>query len=610
MIKSVFIALSFIIVSTQSIKAEEIETRTKIVCTIGPASDSKEKLGELVDVGMNVTRLNFSHGSHEAYTDIIKRIKEVRTEKDKALAILLDTKGPEVRVGQLPEEGMMLEEDGEYWLVDQGDTDSADEIPINPFSIVKDLNVDTTVLFDDGAISSTVIRIDPSKGALIKVHNGAKLSSRKGVNIPNATLSLPNVTEQDIKDIRFGCQQGIDMIALSFTRSAEHITEVRRILAEEEREDVLLIAKIENWEGIENLDSIVKSADGIMVARGDLGVELPISQVPQLQKQIIYKCFLGAKPSITATQMLESMIKNPRPTRAEVSDVANSIDESTSAVMLSGETAAGKHPIEAVETFKAIISEAEKHFNYDDFMLKSLRLPSNDVSSSIAAAVVRSAYNSRAKAIFALTENGEIIRYLSRLRPSIPIIAFTDNEQTYNKLALYWGVLPLLVSDPDILAHNNFESLGELAVQKGIVEKGDLVVITSKTNKDREDDSSMMIIQSIGDVAFRGAKGYGETIKGKTVYVSHPSSVNDIEGKVAIISVCDESYEPVFAKAAGIVLQNLSSDKSSEKFAIEFSEKYHTSLITGAESDKVFFNEKEVAMNPEKAVVFIGNKRE
>ncbi len=605
MFRCLFLFVYLFIISSQLTEAEEPEIRTKIVCTIGPASDSKEKLSEMVDAGMNITRLNFSHGSHEGYVDIIKRIKEIRTEKDLPIGILLDTKGPEVRVGKLSDEGIMLQEGGEYWLVKEGEANSDNEIPINPFSIISDLSPDTTVLFDDGAISATVQRIDQNKGALINVHNTAKLSSKKGINIPNVALSLPNVTEQDVKDIRFGCQQGIDMIALSFTRSAAHINEVRDILEEEGRKDVLIIAKIENWVGIKNLDSIVKASDGIMVARGDLGVELPISQVPQLQKQIIYKCFLGAKPSITATQMLESMINNPRPTRAEVSDVANSIDESTSAVMLSGETAAGKHPVEAVKTFVSIISEAEKHFNYDQFMLKSLTLPLNNVAASISAAAVRSAYNSRAKAIFALTQNGELIRFLSRLRPSIPIIAFTNNEQTFNSLALYWGVVPLLVDNSELLIPEHFNELAQLALEKGIVQKGDLVVSTSKIDEGKEGDSSMMIIQSIGNVAFRGTRGYGQEVNSEALYVTQPESTENLQGKVCIISVCDESYETLFKEAAGVVLQNLHGDKSSEKLAIALAQKYHTSLITGAESSKVFFKKKNVLMNPHKAAVFV-----
>ncbi|MEM1283597.1 MAG: pyruvate kinase [Chlamydiota bacterium] len=592
----------------QNINSEENTIRAKIICTIGPASDSKEKLSELVDAGMNITRLNFSHGSHGGYAEIIKRIKEVRREKGVSLGILLDTKGPEVRVGQLPETGMILEENGEYWLVKQDDAEGPNDIPINPFSILSDLTEGVTVLFDDGAISSTVKGIDPSRGARIKVHNTAKLSSRKGVNVPNVALSLPNVTEQDIKDIRFGCQQGIDMIALSFTRSSEHIKEVRTILEDEGREDVLLIAKIENWEGIKNLDSIVQASDGIMVARGDLGVELPISQVPQLQKQIIYTCFLGAKPSITATQMLESMIQNPRPTRAEVSDVANAINEGTSAVMLSGETAAGKHPVEAVKTFHSIISEAEKHLNFEEFMMKSLRLPSNSVLASISAAAVRSAYNSRAKAIFSLTRDGEVIRFLSRLRPSVPIIAFTDNERTFNRLSLYWGVVPLMVTDQNLLAPEHFDALAELAIKQGIVQKGDLIVVTSKIDEGKEDDSSMMIIQSIGDVVFRGARGYGREVHAQAVYVTDPTLVQNIDEKIVVISVCDENYEPIFKQAAGIVLQNLHSDKNSEKIAVDYAKKYHTSLITEAESSKVFFKEKKVVMSPEKVAVYLDDQ--
>lgn len=475
---------------------DAVPSKTKVVCTIGPASNTKEQLGKLMDAGMNVARLNFSHGSHKEYAEIIANIKAVRKAKGKALAILLDTKGPEIRVGQLPDGKIELKEGEKYWLVKDVESGSVNQIPFNPFTVVNDVKKGTTVLFNDGAISSTVLSVNPRKGILIKVNNGGPLKSRKGINIPNTKLSLPNVMDQDVKDIRFGCKHGIDVIALSFTRSPSHIEEVRKILASEKREDVLLIAKIENFEGIENLDSIIEASDGIMVARGDLGVELPLHKVPQFQKEIIYKTYLGGKPSITATQMLESMIDNPRPTRAEVSDVANAAYDSSSAVMLSGETAVGKYPIECVEAMKTITSEVENNFDYESFFIKTLKLPSIDITSSIATAAVRSAYNTKAKAIFALTETGNIVRYITRQRPSIPVMAFTANERTFNRLALYWGVTPVLVSKKAILKNENFPKLSNLAISKGFAKNGDLVVITTQSDK-KGNNSDIMLIKKI-----------------------------------------------------------------------------------------------------------------
>jgi len=576
------------------------EEKTKIVCTIGPASNSEENMKKLVDAGMNVARLNFSHGTHEEHKAVIEKLKRVRKSMGAPLAILLDTKGPEVRVGQLQNGSMQLMEGKQYWLVETVKPGSSDQIPINPPIILKDISKDTSVLFDDGAISSTVTKVDPDKGVLIKINNSGKLSSRKGVNIPDTTLSLPNVTEQDEKDIRFGCQQGVDMMALSFARSADHIYEVRKILAEENRKDVLLIAKIESWEGIENLESIIQAADGIMVARGDLGVELPLSRVPQLQKQIIYKCFLGGKPSITATQMLESMINNPRPTRAEVSDVSNAVEDGTSAVMLSGETAVGKYPVECVLTMRQIITEAEKNFDFEGFLVKSLILPSYDVYSSIAAAAVRSAHNSRAKAIFAITDSAKNIRFLSRLRPSIPIIAFTSNEEAFNQLSLYWGVTPILVSDQD-LKDKDFSKISSIAAQKGLVKDGDLVVITVS-----EENSGHMIMKTIGDVAFRGGQGFGNKVAAQAVYITGPFMNKDVKNKVAIISSCDERYEPIIRNAAAVVLQNLCEDKASAEHAMRLCQKYRTPLVVGVSGDFKVSEGDVVIVEPDNAVGLIG----
>lgn len=599
MFRGICVALCLIICPV----LEAIQVKTKVVCTIGPASNSEEGIIGLMDAGMNVARLNFSHGAHEGYRELIARIKKARKLKGQPLGILLDTKGPEVRVGILPEGSMQLEEGKEVWLVESVDPNSSDQIPVNPPIIMGDLSEGNSVLFDDGAIASTVVEVDPAKGVRLKLKNGGKISSRKGINIPDVSLSLPNVTEQDEKDIRFGCQQGVDMMALSFARSAEHIHEVRKILAEENRPDVLLIAKIESWEGIENLESIVQAADGIMVARGDLGVELPLSRVPQLQKEMIYKCYMGGKPSVTATQMLESMIHNPRPTRAEVSDVSNAVGDGSSAVMLSGETAMGKYPLESVSMMRKVIAEAEKNFDYDGFLVKSLELPSYDVHSSIAAAAVRSAHNSRAKAIFAIVKSGASVRFLSRLRPSIPIVAFTSSERVYSQLSLYWGVSPVLVSAQD-LKDKDFSGINRIAVEKGFVENGDLVVITASG-----ENRGHMVIKNVGDIAFRGDRGFGTTVSAEAVSISGPTVNKNVLEKVAIIPICDDRFEPIVRDAAAILLQNLSHDTASEKSAIQLCEKYQKPLVTGVTGERDIPDGQVVTVEPRRAVGFLGRQR-
>ena len=306
---------------------------------------------ELIEAGMNVARLNFSHGTHDEHLKAIENLKEARKRLKKPLAIMLDTKGPEIRVGSIKNNELMLQPGQKWLLVKENVEGDEQKVTINPGFVLDVVTKGTRILFDDGYILSEVVEVTP-EGLVVEISNGGVIKSRKGVNIPNISLNLPAITETDIADIRFGCKNDIDIIAASFVRSADHVLIIKKLLAEEKKSDTLIIAKIENSEGVQNFDSILQVADGIMIARGDLGVEVPLSQVPKLQKMMIRKCYLAGKPAVTATQMLESMIHNPRPTRAEASDVANAIYDSTSAVMLSGETAVGRYPIETVNLMR------------------------------------------------------------------------------------------------------------------------------------------------------------------------------------------------------------------------------------------------------------------
>lgn len=350
-------------------------TRTKIICTIGPAVNSLEKIRQLIDAGMNVARLNFSHGTHEEHRKVIENLKKAREEKKVPLAIMLDTKGPEIRVGKLQNDVIELKPKQKILVVKETVEGNNQRFSITPAIALNFLEPGHQMLFDDGYIISKVIECK-KEGVWIEIQNAGLLKSHKGVNLPGANVDLPAMTQQDVADIIFGCQNDIDLIAASFIRSAEHVIEIKKLLAQQKKAEILVIAKIENRLGVENFDNIIQVADGIMVARGDLGVELPLREVPVLQKMMIRKCLRAAKPVVTATQMLESMIKNPRPTRAEVSDVANAIYDSTSAVMLSGETAVGQYPIETVSMMRSIIEETEK-----DFFLSGLFLSSRSQSS-------------------------------------------------------------------------------------------------------------------------------------------------------------------------------------------------------------------------------------
>ncbi|MBS0624359.1 MAG: pyruvate kinase [Verrucomicrobia bacterium] len=471
-------------------------TRTKIVCTIGPACSSEDQIKSLVRAGMNVARLNFSHGTHEEHGERIRLLKKVRQELNVPLAIMLDTKGPEIRLGKLQEESLLLKPGQRLRLIKKDVLGNEKHITLKPASVLDSLIKNMVILLDDGYIVTHVVDID-SEGVEIEVDHGGTIRSTKGVNIPGANIHLPSLTENDIADIRFGCKQDVDFIAASFIRTAEDVLEIKNILKEEGRCDISVIAKIEHAKGVENFKNILGVCEGIMVARGDLGVELPLNQVPRLQKWMIRKSYQVGRSSVTATQMLESMIVNPRPTRAEVSDVANAIYDSTSAVMLSGETAVGNYPIKTVQMMKSIIAESELDFDYEEFFRLRTEKIIMDVASSVAAASIKTAYSAHAKAIFAFTTSGATANMLSHLRPRIPIIAMTSNPKVYHQLALSWGIIPIL----DTKAHNfeeAYKNISAFALQKKYVQEGDLVVITAGTPFGCAGTTNMMIVSTIG----------------------------------------------------------------------------------------------------------------
>ncbi len=467
--------------------------RTKIICTMGPSVNSYEKILDLIDAGMNVARLNFSHGTHEEHLRVIEMLKKARQEKKVPLSIMMDTKGPEIRLGKVKGDGIAVNPSTEIRLVRNPSQD--DEIQITPEVVFECLEPGMTILFDDGYIVAKVLSCS-EEHAIVQIQNSGIIRSHKGVNIPSAHVPLPAMTEQDVQDIVFGCQQDVDLIAASFIRSAEHVIAIKRLLVEQGKPDIFVIAKIENALGVQNFDAILEAADGIMVARGDLGVELPIQEVPSLQKMMIRKSYHAAKPVVTATQMLESMIQNPRPTRAEVSDVANAIYDSTSAVMLSGETAVGKYPIETVKMMRNIVYEAERDFNYREFFYRDSRRDFHDVSSSVALASVKTAYSAGARAIFAFTSSGFTARLISRFRPEIPILALTDHMKTYHQLAISWGIIPV---DPCYCSNvqEAQDVVCKFALSHRLVCLGDLVVMTAGSPFGVSGTTNMMIVDSI-----------------------------------------------------------------------------------------------------------------
>lgn len=580
---------------------------TKIICTIGPAVSTLEKILALIEAGMNVARLNFSHGTHEEHLRAINILKEARSITKKPLAIMLDTKGPEIRLGKIAGSEIKLSP-GHRWLLTKDVIEGNEEmVNITPSFILDHLEVGMRVLFDDGYISSTVVEVSPGS-VLVQIENGGIIRSGKGINIPNTSLDLPAVTDKDIEDIRFGCRNGIDIIAASFVRSTDHVLSIKKLLAEEKQSDILVMAKIENSEGVHNFDSIVQVADGIMIARGDLGVEVPLSQVPRLQKMMIRKCYLAGKPSVTATQMLESMINNPRPTRAEASDVANAIYDSTSAVMLSGETAVGKYPIQTVMVMKSIVKEAEEDFNYRAFFDFHTGLVYHDVPSAITLAAVKTAYTSNAKAIFAFTCSGTTARLLSRLRPSMPIIAMTPNERCYHQMVLNWGVIPLLRPDCKSLPEAN-AVISSFALEQGLVVKGDLVVVTAGSPFGIAGTTNTMLVESIGDVLVRGESGLGESLHAKVSLVLSPEEKKPytVRGNLLVLAKCDETYYDLIKESAGIILQNHIDDIHSEEYALATCRELGKSVIVRADAAIRILKEGQmVTLDPGKALVYKG----
>ena len=452
--------------------------KTKIVCTMGPNTDNKDIMEALVKNGMNVARFNFSHGDYEEQRNRMDLLKRVREEQGKPIAILLDTKGPEIRTGVL-ENGkkVALSEGADFTLYTKETVGNASGCSITYAGLTEDVKQGNRILIDDGLIELEVKEVE--KDAIhCRVVNGGELGEKKGINVPNVKVQLPVVTEKDKADINFGIEQGFDFIAASFVRTADAIREIKSIL-EEKGANIKVIAKIENAEGIENLDEIIEESDGIMVARGDMGVEIPAEQVPYVQKMIIRKCNEVCKPVITATQMLDSMIRNPRPTRAEVTDVANAVYDGTDVVMLSGETAMGKYPVEALRMMCHIVEETEQHLSKDFYKKRKVSDSSQrSLSNAVCYASVSTAHDLNAKVIIAPSISGYTTRMLSKWRPEAQIIGMSPSISVVRQMQIYWGVRPFhakRADSTDILIYASIEFLKS----KGIVKDGDVAIVTA-----------------------------------------------------------------------------------------------------------------------------------
>jgi len=457
--------------------------KTKIICTIGPASEDKETLRQIMINGMDCARLNFSHGDYEEHLLRIKNIKELREELNKPIPILLDTKGPEIRVGLFENQFVEIEKGQTFILYDDHDVVGTNEGVGISFPLSFDVEPGTSVLIDDGNVSFVVLSIEEGK-VTCKALNSGIISNRKSVNIPNLYIDMPFISENDQEDLLFGIEHEVDFIGASFVRTGKDVEELRDFLDSNGGKQIKIISKIENKNGIENLDDIIRLSDGIMIARGDLGVEIPFEDLPALQKEIINKCYRGGKYVITATQMLESMTKNSRPTRAEVSDVANAIYDGTTIIMLSGETAMGKYPARSVSTMANIALSTEKKINYiENFNSNHLNLGSK-VMSVIANAACFSAHQLEASAIIAVTRKGVTAESMANYRPAIPIIAVTPCEMTWRQLNLNWNVMPVIDKDQFLIEDEyDFDSAIKTAKDLNLVSKDDMVVMAAGVKK-------------------------------------------------------------------------------------------------------------------------------
>lgn len=476
---------------------ESMLRKTKVICTLGPAVDNEEMMRKLIRSGMDAARFNFSHGSHEEHLGRLNKLKAVRDSMSRPVATILDTKGPEIRIKSFDVKKIDLEAGNTFTLTTADEVGNASRVSVTYPQLHQEVTPGMEILIDDGLVA---LKVEEIQGQDIRcvVENGGSLSANKSINIPGVHIHLPALTEKDISDLEFAVKNDFDYIAASFVRRAADVQAVREVLDSFGGQDVKIISKIENQEGVDNIDEILEASDGIMVARGDLGVEIPAARVPILQKQIIRKGLKVGKPIITATQMLDSMIRNPRPTRAEVSDVANAVFDGTSCVMLSGETAGGKYPLEALNAMVGIVEEAEQSINYWRQFQKHRVTPEPNINDAITHTCCLTAMDLDAKAILAATNSGRTARMICRFRPACPVAALTMQEKVRRQLAISWGVYPFLTGE--VNSTDRIFSLSvECAVKEGLVKNGDTVVITAGVPLGRSGSTNLIKAQVIDE---------------------------------------------------------------------------------------------------------------
>lgn len=577
--------------------------RTKIVCTLGPSTDKEDVLRNLMKNGMNVARMNFSHGTHEEQKARLDMIKKLREELNLPVAALLDTKGPEIRIGDVEGGKLELKPGQEFTLTTEEMLGTEKKVTITYKELYKDVEPGDSILIDDGLIGMEVVRIDESD-IVCRVKNGGFISNHKGVNVPGVELNMPFVSPKDLADIIFAVEQDYDFIAASFTRTAEDIMEIRKILQEHGGEKIHIIAKLENKQGVKNCEDILRVADGIMIARGDMGVEIPLEEVPVIQKELIRKAMHMGKPVITATQMLDSMMKNPRPTRAETSDVANAIYQGTSAIMLSGETAAGAYPIEAVQTMAKIAERTEQDIDYSREFKPRKLAEAPDVTSAISHATCTTAADLKAAAIVAVSKSGRTVSRIAKYLPVCPIIGCTTDERVYRQLNLLWGVTPVVMKEANT-ADELFDHAVELAEQKGLIARGELVVIAAGVPVGLSGTTNMMKVQIAGNALVTG-KGANKLKASGNVCVC--SNDEDLEkkfraGDIVVVEQTTNEMVHKLKDAAGIITET--GDRYSHAAVVGMT--LEIPVITSARNaTRILKSGTFVTMDAEQGIVYNG----
>ena len=540
--------------------------KTKIICTLGPAVDNEDVMRALIQEGMNVARFNFSHGPHDEQMGRLKMLRKLRIELGKPVAALLDTKGPEIRLGQFEKGKTELKTGRGFTLTTDDISGTDDRVSITYKNLWNDVKPGDHILIDDGLVGLEVVEIRPVANPVNKeinpmdivcrVLNDGVISDKKGVNVPNVDLTMPFISEKDYGDICFAVDNDYDFIAASFVRTAEDVMEIRKILAEKGGEDIKIISKIENMQGVRNIDEIIRVSDGIMVARGDMGVEIPLEDVPVMQKMIIKKVCDAGKIVITATQMLDSMIKNPRPTRAEATDVANAIYDGTSAIMLSGETAAGMYPIEAVKTMVRIATRTEQDINYLQRFRQRRTMGNPDVTSAISHATCTMAGDLSAAAIVTVTKSGRTAKMISKYRPNCTIVGECLTEKVCRQLNLEWGVEPVLIAEEknaDLL----FEKAVDVAEAAGFVSKGDIVVLTGGVPLGVSGTTNLIKVQVAGHILLNGKGANGNKISGNLCVCHEAGDIESFkDGDIIVAADTTNEMMSQMRRASGLIVEN------------------------------------------------------